>query len=743
MNPINQEFVDAELLKRLKRSPNSAMRNPFEPLDIKGPFDQKSQAHETKLDKGIFSLLQETFQQHRQGYLSPPIITLVGNTGTGKSHILNQLVRQSIQRDQVNAFFVPVEPEDLLRNVQDSLGVVQCLLQAFKQILFYEQDPGFAPIRPIDACVHLLFETIVKNSEQPLEDVLRFPKSFLSFAKKGRAYPQCILDTLRFPTHELRVTFCEVKKQLKPPQFMLLLKDMERLIDRYGQVYRPVENLKTSRIKKQMKLLLRLAFADKSDVEAYCKKQPHNTTTLFELAAELQDWIELTTFLHFPVIFVFDQFEDLQFVRPEPLDVLLRQFLLLLFDAVRFLESGGDALRVPAFLLAISESSETFLQGKDPHIRDRFPLLPHGKQFLDLTEIRLRQFQQDTNALMLTRAYLDVFWKSCGLNRDIDVESDWPFTTELLQGMHEFFRKNSFMSPRQWLQLCRDSWSFLVTSPSTASLAQRRIEWRQKMKVGNDEEVRSPEPVSSDHESGSTESTRGAKHGFSGSPPSEPSNEPEPSTLLMPAEKWSQLLQNKIFQGLVRDKISRFTTTQELSVLYSKFVLLLKEFNCTAIRNPPQIFNQQQFGLSQTISTFVTSTNHTRIFLGCSRLSNRGGGFGGELGQMENNIRILKKGNHIAPDESVRYDVPLMLRITDENPPSEQANSVITHSLLPSGQVGMDTLQVFAALFVKNDPLVTIPEIKHNLTWSEMGPILKETVTTQWGFFATIAARGL
>ncbi|MGE0434073.1 MAG: hypothetical protein AB7S36_17590, partial [Planctomycetota bacterium] len=471
--------------------------NPFDARVVSGPYDPSHVICVETLIHNARNQLLRVFERHQKDPLAPlPIATVVGPTGSGKSHLL-RIITETMHKPgrPHSGFVVDVSPRDFGSRPHASVGDdADFLLHRIEAALMRSRLPGLAGLRMID----LYGQAIARECLQTLgEGGLQLPRRATQFWKR-QELPHNVLHTL---TRSSRPDAPLAELVAPLPAHV-----RESMIDRLCET--------ASKSPKQPGLrvaLLRQAFMPGSVADIFSGKTGGKAGT--GVRDPLRWFADFAQFAHDvgrPLLLVFDQFENLRVAAAGgDLNVLVNAFIQRLIDVLTRLHELADAdvrpaagerklspshaAHLPLVVLSVIDEYDPTLLSEE-HVKGRLPWLNERERAIRIEPAvkRMRDFRL---ARELAQGYLDEFWMApegqpfagMALGRAL-----WPFGEEPLKLLHARLAPHT-ATPRMWLEMCARVWDRLVAEGQQGEFEQRLARWKAEMQA-----TASPASVSTD-----------------------------------------------------------------------------------------------------------------------------------------------------------------------------------------------------------------------------------------------------
>ncbi|MEK7482971.1 MAG: hypothetical protein AABZ60_01425 [Planctomycetota bacterium] len=555
------------LIQNLKKCPNPFNLTSVAGLEDSHPFPVfEEYLQESKLK------LEECFQKYENKNLIPPILFLTGKTGSGKTFLLRYLAQKARtdntdRVDQENyylRFFLPTSPREILQTATNITEETTAsilwtqLIKSFSKKSVFPFQSGKQEYSLFDLYSYRLSKELLKgrknkNIEKKLPwgwfREFKEEQYFLSF--------QRFLDSLKKREAKkiwkvLHQCIQDIVNEEDSPFFSWILSQSFGM-----EVPNPIE--KDSSIEK------------------------------------LRKFIRFTQDKKISVIFVFDQFEDLQLISKD-LNQEIEKFLLALFELERSIQNKEN---LPLFLLS------TFYHDSElpKHMLERLPIVaPGNKSAIDLPITRLKEDFKVAEKLAkcYIEKHLERYKKELGSLSAEELFQNLNLGHKLKENHSEITAGQPEITPRQWLRKCQETWDDVLENFSTNLFNKKEapIPVVQPPPV----KVTVPSPV-----------------------PSEKSE--KVSTFTINALKDSLFNQSLFYQSVslfIKNELEKNPNEESrkkfLSVIYHFFKLLNENKLLEMNKNYTPSSNFIPF-----------SKNGKNVALNISLKSNRGGGFGHDL----------------------------------------------------------------------------------------------------------------
>jgi hypothetical protein len=731
----------------LERIKQIAGKNPFAWVDVKGPYDRRPLPHYENLHPEAVMTLREALLQHHMDPFSPPIITIVGDTGAGKTHFLNQIIRNNLngpdpRPPNLPYLFISVEPEDILRQADNVFGIEQVFCFAIQHALFRKNYPGLPSIRPIDVYAHQIIRVMLKDFYKNNPEGL-FTRGISGFLR-NKLWEESFIQSL-VQDHSKYIP-TKIMFELSHPR-------SQQVFDIILKTFR--EKYKNRDRKKEMlglkELVLKTAFDISSQHHFFSEQRGSYTEQITEM-------LRLTKELKLPIAFVFDQFEDLQIPFSGSIRDLIERFLLQLLDWLRKIEEQAEHTDTPLCLLSITTDLEP--QKYNRHIRTRLPTLPNGDLDIRLENDRLKELKF---AEFMMRVYLNAFWDRNELRKYRPQDQNWPLTQREIKELHEKFmtqHAGEEFTPRNWLRLCRDAWNQkiqeLETHKTTPDLPIEPKTHKTTPDLPIEPKTHTPTPdlpiEPKTHKTTPDLPIEPKTHKTTPDLPIEPKTHKttpdlpiEPKTHKTtpdlpieapPIELYHQLIANLLFQAEINKiKNVNIPHSNEMTTFLGVFLEILQSIQVPYLQEKIQSF--QTFTHRIPSNCVLFHFHHIPVLAVFSTKSNRGGGFHADWSDFQVNCRSMTEQQNISEDM-----YRLFLRLRKEEHTANALDDIIQNPKLTIEYLSdKDELSHFFALLLlaKRWHYVSAQIIPKGLTLEAIAPYLRDKIFTEdWQFFGKL-----
>lgn len=418
--------------------------NPFVVTAVAGPYDQRNIPYVERYSEKLLLQLDQVFLAYQQKRLTCPMVMIYGTTGSGKSFLLRTLVEKN-QREQ-KQFFVQIPPARVVESSLETETLASLLWDNLVHCLMRTDLPGFVGFRPVDLYAHRIVREIQAKLKESGESLI-LGRKFLFF---NREFDPGIVEIFNTPRLEKQCLHSVV-----PEQNSEMLQVLERELRKFVSPEVGFVDMRSWILAETFSTERVACHSLKSDIE------------------RLTHFAGMASQLGIPLVFLFDQFEDLNMLPGKN----IYNFFLHLFDLVRYQEQ--IQMQSPLFLTALAEDPQFALT---LHIGDRIGILPHARKWIDLKEDTPTLDQ--SLAEEFTRAYLQQHWnwiKAREANFVIPSPT-FPFTNNDLKCLYKHMVKVvGNVTVRQWLSLCHAAWDHVIFDVQLAVPDLSQTSWGKSL----------------------------------------------------------------------------------------------------------------------------------------------------------------------------------------------------------------------------------------------------------------------